>query len=180
MWLALSSKTAEVLTRWRTTTRTPLCFNIRHDGERFASVDMPVDTKNINLCFKAKNLGYNTLSFKVNGEFSYLHLIDRLTGNDVDMLLEGEYSFIASPKDNENRFLVVLDPQEALETLDGSFAFQNGNDIIVNGNGELQIFDVMGRLIATQRVNGVETVNVSMTGVYIFKLNEKTQKIVIQ
>ena len=153
---------------------------IKHDGERFASVDMPVDTKNINLCFKAKNLGYNTLSFKVNGEFSYLHLIDRLTGNDVDMLLDGEYTFIASPKDNENRFLVVLDPQEALETLDGSFAFQNGNDIIVNGNGELQIFDVMGRLIATQRVNGVETVNVSMTGVYIFKLNEKTQKIVIQ
>ena len=159
--------------------KAPMLY-IRYDGERFASVDMPVDTKNINLCFKAQNMGYNTLSFMPNGEFSYLHLIDRLTGNDVDMLLEGEYSFIASPKDNENRFLVVLYPQENKETLDGSFAFQNGNDIIVNGNGELQIFDVMGRLIATRRINGVETVNVSMTGVYIFKLNEKTQKIVIQ
>ena len=153
---------------------------IRQNNKDFAIATMSDDTKSFNLNFEAKTTGMFTLSCKANGNFSYLHLYDRLTGNDVDMLLDGEYTFIASPTDNENRFLVVLDPLENLETLDGTFAFQNGNDIIVNGEGNLQIFDVMGRLIATQRVNGVETVNVSTTGVYIFKLNEKTQKIVVR
>ena len=153
---------------------------VNYNGEKFASADVNPAAKVVNLNFEAKTTGMFTLSCKANGNFSYLHLYDRLTGNDVDMLLDGEYTFIASPTDNENRFLVVLDPLEALETLDGTFAYQNGNDIIVNGEGNLQIFDVMGRLIATQRVNGVETVNVSTTGVYIFKLNEKTQKIVVR
>ena len=153
---------------------------INHNDEDFAIATMNKDTKSFNLNFEAKTTGMFTLSCKAKGNFSYLHLYDRLTGNDVDMLLDGEYTFIASPTDNENRFLVVLDPLENLETLDGTFAYQNGNDIIVNGEGNLQIFDVMGRLIATQRINGVGTVNVSITGVYIFKLNEKTQKIVVR
>ena len=153
---------------------------INHNDESFAVVDMDDNTRSFNLNFKAMTMGKYTLSYKAKGNFSYLHVIDRLTGEDVDMLLEGEYSFIAAPGDNENRFIVVLEYLEALETLDGTFAYQNGNDIIVNGEGNLQIFDVMGRLIATQRVNGVETVNVSMTGVYVFKLNEKTQKIVVR
>lgn len=55
------------------------------------------------------------------------------------------------------------------------------SDIIVSGEGELQVFDVMGRMISTRRVTGVETVEKpSQTGVYILKLNEKTQKIVIR
>ena len=153
---------------------------INQDGVNYGIATMSDDTKSFNLNFKAMTMGKYTLSYKAKGNFSYLHVIDRLTGNDVDMLLEGEYSFIAAPGDNENRFIVVLEYLEALETLDGTFAYQNGNDIIVNGEGNLQIFDVMGRLIATQRINGVETVNVSTTGVYIFKLNEKTQKIVVR
>ena len=63
-------------------------------------------------------MGKYTLSYKAKGNFSYLHVVDRLTGNDVDMLLEGEYSFIAAPGDNENRFIVVLEYLEALEALE--------------------------------------------------------------
>jgi hypothetical protein len=62
------------------------------------------------------------------------------------------------------------------------FAYQSGNDIIVTGEGELQVFDMMGRMIYTRYLNDVGTHRVcpSQYGVYIFKLNEKTQKIVIQ
>ncbi|MBR4137444.1 MAG: leucine-rich repeat domain-containing protein, partial [Bacteroidales bacterium] len=141
----------------------PMLF-INHNDKNYAVAHMNSNTRSFNLGLSAKSFGQYTLKYKAKGNVKYLHVIDRLTGNDVDMLLEGEYSFIASPTDNENRFLVVLETLEALETLDGSFAYQNGNDIIVNGEGNLQIFDVMGRLIATQRVNGVETVNVSTTG----------------
>ena len=64
---------------------------------------------------------------------------------------------------------------------DEVFVYQNGDDIIVSGNGELMVFDVMGRLVMNKRVNGVQTVEKpSQTGVYIFRLNEKTQKIVVR
>ena len=152
---------------------------INHDGENYAIAMMDDDTKVINLNFEAKTFGKYTLSLKANGNFSYLHLIDKLTGEDVDMLLEDEYSFIASPSDNENRFIVRLNYSENYESSE-IFAYQSGNDIVVTGEGELQIFDVMGRMVKTQHINGVETINVPTNGVYIFRLNEKAQKIIIK
>lgn len=55
--------------------------------------------------------------------------------------------------------------------------------VIVNfgeGEGELQVFDVMGRMMATQNIKGAQTITAPQTGVYILKLNDKTQKIVIE
>lgn len=139
------------------------------------------EVKSVNVNFEAKTTGKYTLSCKTKGEFSYLHVIDRLTGEDVDMLLEDEYEFMASKNDNANRFIVKLEYSENAENSDNSiFAYQNGSDIVVTGEGELQIFDVMGRMVSTQNVNGRETVNVSAQGVYIFRLNGMTQKIVVR
>ena len=98
----------------------------------------------------------------------------------MDMLLDGEYSFIASPSDNDARFIVKLGYNANNNAENDIFAYQNGNDILVNGEGELQVFDVMGRMIVNQHVNGVQTINVNAQGVYIFKLNEQTQKIVVK
>ncbi len=154
---------------------------VEYNGASFASANVSSDVKVINLNFKAKTTCKYTLKCTVNGEFSYLHLIDRLTGDDVDILLEGEYSFIGSSQDNENRFIVRLESNNDPSTSEIEvFAWQNGNDIIVNGEGTLQVFDVMGRMIATANVNGIETVNVKANGVYVLRLNEKTQKIVVR
>lgn len=154
---------------------------IPKDKQNFAIATMSDDTKSFNLNFKAMTTGKYTLSYKATGTYSYLHVIDRLTGEDVDMLLEGEYSFIASPSDAENRFIVRLEYSAGSESPESSvFAYQSGNDIIVNGEGELQIFDMMGRRVSTQYVSGVETINLQLSGVYVFRLNEKTQKIVVK
>lgn len=153
---------------------------INYNGEDFASVDMSKDVKSINLNFDAKTTGYYTLSMKSDGEFDYIHLIDRLTGDDIDMLQEEEYTFIGSASDNADRFLVKLSPSTGSGTGSEAFAWQNGNDIIVNGNGELQVFDVMGRMVATRHINGVQTINLTQTGVYIFRLEGKTQKIIVR
>ena len=154
---------------------------INQNDEDYAIATMDDNTKSFNLNLKAKTTGKYTLSYKADGNFSYLHVIDRLTGEDVDMLMEGEYSFIASPSDAANRFIVRLEYLNGIENSENSiFAYQSGSDIIVNGEGELQIFDVMGRRVATQYVSGVETINLQSHGVYIFKLNEKTQKIVVR
>lgn len=155
---------------------------INHNGENFASVDMSYDTKAINLNFKAATMGKYTLSLKANGNFNYLHLIDKLIGEDVDMLLNDEYSFIGTPGDDNNRFIVRL--SYTPDSDDNSiFAYQSGSDIVVNGAGELQIFDVMGRFVMSEHINGVQTIHVPSQGVYIFRLigtEVKTQKIVVR
>ena len=131
--------------------------------------------------FKANDMGLYTISFETKDlDLSYLRLIDRFTGENIDLLLDNEYSFIASNNDSESRFILSFGPSTGSST-DSNFAFQNGDEIIVSGEGELQMFDVTGRMIATQRVDGVETIaKPSQTGVYIMKLNDNTQKIVVR
>ena len=152
--------------------------------DNYAIAMMSDDTKLFNLNFKAMTMGQYTLSLKANGMFDYIHLIDRLTGNDIDMLLEGKYTFIGTPSDSDNRFIVKLAYNSGnTSSIYESFAYQSGNDIYVSGSGELQIFDVTGRQLMTTTINGAETINVPTTGVYIFRLigNEvKTQKIVVR
>ena len=132
------------------------------------------------LYFKANETGTYTISFagdemSLNG----IYLIDILAEEEIDLSVNPSYTFIGSPADRMARFKIVFRNTGGDGTSD-IFAYQNGNDIIVSGEGELQIFDVMGRMVSRQRVNGVETVNVKSQGVYIFRLNDKTQKIVVR
>ena len=134
------------------------------------------------LNFKAETTGNYTISFKLDGaNIGYLHLFDKLTGNDVNLLADPTYSFVGSPRDNENRFIVKFSDNSG----DDIFAYQSGDEIIVNGEGELQIFDVMGRFVGNMTVNGSERISASSfaNGVYVFRMvgNEvKTQKIVVR
>lgn len=154
---------------------------INYKDENYGIATFGDAVKAFNLNFQAKTTGRYTLGYEVEGEFDYLHVIDRLTGEDIDMLADGTYSFIGSPRDAETRFIVRL--QENQDSGDGVFAYQNGNEIVLSGEGELQVFDVMGRFVTSQRINGVETINLNTTGVYILRLigeDIRTQKIVVR
>ena len=151
---------------------------IRKGEKDYAIATMSDNVKSINLNFEAKTFGRYTLSVKPQGGYRYLHLIDRLAEKDIDLLVESEYSFIGSPADNANRFIVRLEHSDSVD--EEEFAYQSGNDIVVAGEGELQVFDVMGRMVMKQNVNGVQTVNGLSKGVYIMRLNDMTQKIVIR
>lgn len=131
--------------------------------------------------FKAKETGRYTISVETHGLASLqgVKLIDKFENIVIDLGIENSYTFIGTPADSRDRFIIRFENSENSESSD--FAYQNGTDIIVNGNGELQIFDVMGRLVSQQYVNGIEIIaKPSQTGVYIFKLEGKTQKIVIK
>jgi len=131
--------------------------------------------------FRAQETGHYTIIFDSDmDDLSNMSLIDQFEGVTVDLSSTPSYTFMASVADRENRFKIVF---KNSEFYDGSeiFAYQSGNDIIVSGEGELQVFDVMGRMVMNQHINGVQTIaKPNQTGVYIFKLNEKTQKIVIR
>ena len=132
------------------------------------------------LNFKAETTGTHTISFKLDGaSVDYLHLYDKLTGEDINLLITPEYSFIGSIIDATDRFVVRFSETAA----NSVFAYQSGNDIIVNGNGELQVFDIMGRMVMNTTVNGTTTVNLPSNAVYIFRMvgeTVNTQKIVVR
>ena len=150
---------------------------INKNDEDYAIATMDKDTKMFDLNFEVKTTGRYTLRVKSEGNFSYIHVFDKLANKDIDMLKDGKYEFMGSTADAADRFVVRLGAMSGVD--DEMFAYQSGSDIIVNGEGELQVFDIMGRNIMNTMINGVETVNVTH-GVYIFKLNEKTQKIVVK
>jgi hypothetical protein len=61
------------------------------------------------LNFKANKDGEYILSFNLEGvEMGYLHLIDTMTGTDVNLLQAPSYSFTAITHDNESRFKLVF------------------------------------------------------------------------
>ena len=173
---------------------------IPQDGTDYAIVtsegqgEMPVN-------FKANENGTYTLtvSTTLNSQLStlnYLHLIDNLTGADVDLLtpagnspsergLGGVYTFTAKTTDYESRFKLVF----AVGSSTGSdtFAFISNGNIIVNGEGTLQIFDAMGRQLFSKELSTfnshLSTLNYT-PGVYVLRLingeHVRTQKIVVE
>ena len=156
---------------------------IQHNGEDFAIADIGEDEHSFSLNFHAATTGKYTMKVKPVGNFSYLHLIDAITGEDIDLLLDDEYSYIGSPSDKENRFIVRLRYISVDNFTDEVFAYQSGNEIVVRGNGLLQVYDAIGRMVYNQRVDGFETIRIPSNGVYIFRLigdEVRTQKIIVK
>ena len=139
--------------------------------------------------FKAEMNGTYTLSFS-NEEvtFSYLHLIDNITGKDVDLLQQPNYSFEARTTDYASRFRLVFAATSASEdACEPSFAFNhNGNWIILNeGRATLQVIDLNGRILSSKQIDGsVQTSIHQPAGLYIFRLvngnDVKIQKVIVK
>ena len=155
------------------------------------------------LNFKATKDGEYTLSVNPEGvEMAYLHLVDNLTGADVDLLqpetvIAGEnpqsptpsYIFTAKVTDYESRFRLVFATNNEDGPLTGSEAFaffSNGNWIIANeGSATLQVIDINGRILSSESINGSVSKAIDATaGVYMIRLingeNVKVQKIVVR
>ena len=178
---------------------------IPQDGTDYAVAVIASDSEAIQptehpIHFKAAENGTYTLTISttLNSQLStvnYLHLIDNMTGADVDLLtpagnspsergLGGVYTFTAKTTDYESRFKLVF----AVGSSTGSdtFAFISNGNIIVNGEGTLQVFDVLGHQLVTKQL---PTLNSQLStpfapGVYVLRLingeNVRTQKIVIE
>lgn len=139
------------------------------------------------VCFKAVTDGQYTISVKPEGvEVSYLHLIDNIAGTDIDLLATPSYTFNAKGDDYESRFRLVFSAKSDNDTnLNEDFAFFSDGQLIVTGEGTLQVVDMMGRVISTEMVNGTTSKTIdAKAGVYVLRLingeNVKTQKIVVR
>ena len=162
--------------------------------------------------FRAEENGTYTITINSEGvEMSYLHLIDNMTGADVDLLTppafghpltEGDlplskggrgdskpasYTFEAKTTDYESRFKLVFACGDANDdNADAPFAFISNGNIIINGTGTLQMFDILGRQVYSHESNSAFSIQHSAfpAGVYVLRLingdNVRTQKIVVK
>lgn len=144
------------------------------------------DVEEVDFCFIANNMGYYTISMMPKGEFTSVKLYDRVEDVEVDMMQNKEYKFFALSEDyaNESRFVLKYEKKGAES--DGTFAYQSGDDLVVNAEGLIQIMDVMGRIVHSgeyQTVNNRIDVSGLKNATYVIrniKNNEvRTQKIVI-
>ena len=146
-----------------------------------AEAEMPVS-------FRASENGTYTLAVEAeNVEMNYLHLIDNLTGMDVDLLQTPSYTFEAKTSDYASRFRLVFKANGTNENNAETFAYFNGTNWTVSNVGEatLQVVDVTGRTVANQMINGNAELNLNQpAGVYVIRLvngdNVKTQKVVVR
>ena len=144
--------------------------------------EMPVN-------FKANKNGQYTITVNLEGvKLDYLHLIDNMTGADVNLLANPSYTYDARTTDYASRFKLVF--ASVCEDADGdneTFAFISNGNLIVNGEGTLQVVDMMGRVVHAVGLSqcGSRITTTGMTpGVYVLRLidgdNVRTQKIIIK
>ena len=170
------------------------CLYTRYDNKDYAVAFTQPGISEVGVWFEADEDGVFTLTWDTeNGDFNYLHLIDNLTGTDMDCLAENEYRFMARMSDYKSRFRLMfgytgIEEPEVPEPVEGStgFAFQMGNQIVVNGEGQLDIIDMLGRVIDTRQLNGGQSkvATPSTSGIYVLRLSNSnatlTQKIAIR
>ena len=162
---------------------------IPQDGNDYAIVsaeaqgEMPVN-------FKANQDGQYTISVNVEDvEMNYLHLIDNMTGADIDLKATPSYTFNATVNDYASRFRLVFSANGIEETVsdDQPFAFIGNGQIFISNEGEatLQMIDITGRMVSSETISGSCSKNVNVAnGIYMLRLvngeNVKTQKIVVR
>ncbi len=141
------------------------------------------------LHFKTEKNGTYTLGFSTEDiSFGYLHLIDNMTGNDVDLLATPSYTFDARTTDYASRFRLVFSANGTNGDDNFGFIDAAGNLVITDATAgaTLQIIDVMGRVVVSRDASNASAISTSgMTaGVYMLRLingtNVKTQKIVVK
>ena len=143
--------------------------------------EMPVN-------FKAEKSGTYTLSLSTEEvSFTYLHLIDNQTGNDVNLLETPSYSFNAQVTDYAQRFRLVFATGSSVDGDSFGFINAGGNFCIygIEGEATVQVMDVVGHVLSSDTFSGSYERKLDVaSGVYMIRLingnDVKVQKIVVR
>lgn len=159
---------------------------LRQDAKDYAIAHYDAETMvgEIPVFFQASENGKYVISVANSGlEFDYLHLVDSMTGMDVDLLGADAYAFTANTSDYAARFKLVYQlHHNADETAECFCYFADGRLVIpsIEGEATLQVIDVTGRILSSQSVKGScnQPLNIN-AGVYVVRMGDKTQKIIV-
>ena len=164
---------------------------IPKDGKNYA-IASSEKTGEMPLSLKAVYDGEYTLTVNpVIAQMEYLHLIDNLTGADVDLLTTPVYSFTTNAGEFDSRFRLVFSAysidENGASTGSATFAYYANGEIIITDDGDnatLQVIDMQGRVTVCRDAVPASLSTAGMTpGVYVLRLIQdkkvRMQKIVI-
>jgi len=157
---------------------------ITQEGHEYAVV-RATDAGVIPVSFKAAHNGEYSICVNVDDtEVNYLHLIDNMTGADIDVLQTPTYTFDATKDDYTSRFKLVFATGDAEED---NFAFFTNDNWIISNDGEavLQVIDINGRVLSSEEIHGSLSKHISaVPGIYMLRLikgdDVRVQKIVVR
>lgn len=165
-------------------------FYAHHDEGYYAALFAKAGIDRVPLWFEAKEDDIFTMKWNTaNGEFQSMYLIDNLVGVQYDMLRNDTYTFEGHKEDYPSRFLIVFNVTGVEEFEDDGnhpFAFFDGGQWLVTGDGVLQFIDVHGRILAESRVSGQSRITLPKVadGPYMFRLTNsqetKVQKVIVR
>lgn len=160
------------------------------EGHRYGLVFTPEGTEKVPVHFTTEENGTFTLTWEtLHGDFTSLLLVDNMTGTITDMLRADSYTFDATTDDYASRFYITytVTGVDEYNEGDGTFAFFDGSEWVVNGKGQLDVVDVQGRTLYSERlVNDKNRVSLNgvSAGVYLLRVSDGTntmvQKIVVR
>ena len=162
-----------------------------NNGERYSILFTEKGVRRVPVTFVTNEDGEFTMTWStLHGQFTQLFLFDNITGVRTDMLSSDHYTFNGSINESAWRFYIEfnnIDDDDDDTESDDFFAWFDGNDWIVNGKGQLQLFDVMGHVLQSQVISNEQTrlhLNNYAAGLYMLHLSNgktsKFQKIVVR
>ena len=169
-------------------------ISLRHDNQDFGILFREMTEGSQPLYFDTDEDGTFTLSWNTaNANFNSLTLVDNITGVKYDMLANDSYTFQGRASDYRSRFKVVIgrftgiDEEDGPSTGSGTFAFFDGTDWVVNGQGQITVTDMTGRTVYTANLTSDQSrvsLNGVANGIYLMRVangqNVMVQKIVVR
>lgn len=164
------------------------------NGINYAIANVDNNVNEVPVSFEAYTMGKYTISIDANISHNEVYLLDKLTGEKIDILSQ-DYTFVATSSDKAERFSLLFvnnnnnNDDDDTESTNQIFAYINNGEIIISdieGSGDVKIYDVMGRLVIAENANGSAKISTESftNGIYIINLIDgdgiKTQKIAIR
>lgn len=157
---------------------------VENNNGRYAIMSYDEKATEIEVNFHANQMGNYTIAAITEGDFRNVVLVDRLSGIETNLMIE-DYNFTATSGDNAKRFLIKIDNGHQSSD-NANFAYQSGEELVVEAEGTVQIIDIMGRIVYCDDVESTNNrINVSNfnNGTYVVRvINEndvKVQKIIL-
>ena len=160
----------------------------KNGGERYAIADFEPVEDAMPLFLDRADGTYTIEATLLNAKCEYLHLIDNMTGTDINLLETPSYTFTSKTTDYPSRFRLAFSPISGDTGGDNApFAFVSNGNIIINGvddDATLQVIDMIGRVVVCRDALNAPLPTAGIpAGVYVLRLisgdSVKTQKVTI-
>lgn len=160
-------------------------LSILKNGNHLAIAHLDECTESVDVLFDNKLPGVFTIKVEAKDwDEGSLHLIDNLTGADIDLLNTSTYTFKTTGREYASRFKLVLQGED--NTTDAPFAFFDGSEWRINDyeGAVMQVVDAMGRVVVSSEATPRFSTAGLPSGVYVFRfINndvERTQKVIVK